>query len=96
MRKIGSLLVTVMVLTSCGSTQEAAPIVDPCVKVKESAREAAKKWSTRGEVDPTEVIGAKLEVLQWAFIVTGDAACFSDEMVATAKSAITLLSSSGN
>jgi hypothetical protein len=96
-RKIGILLVALMTLTSCGNTQVAAPVIDPCAKIVESESEAAKKWDARvGEVDRTTANLAKFEVLQWAFIITGNTECFSAEKVASAKSAIALLSAGAN
>ena len=97
MRKVGILLAALMTLTSCSNTQVAAPVIDPCAKIVESEREAAKKWEARvGEVDRNTVNAAKFEVLQWAFIITGNTECFSAEKVASAKSAIALLSVGGN
>jgi hypothetical protein len=97
MRKIGLLLLLVTVLTSCGNTQEAAPIVDPCAQIRETSKQASVKWTDwKVRIDEIGIIGAKFEVLKWAYIITGDAECFSDELVASAKSAITLLASSEN
>lgn len=96
MRKLGLLLCLSIILTSCAATKDAqeefAPI-DPCVQVRESAQQIITNLPDMDEVGKTI---AKLEVLRWAFLVTGDPQCFSNEMVATAQSAITLIGASGN
>lgn len=97
MRKVIVLLALLIALTGCGKTEEAALVVDPCVKINESEREAYKKWDARvGKVEPAQVTSAKLDILQWAFIITGNPNCFSSERLALAKSSITLIESDGN
>ncbi len=98
MRKVVALLALLIALAGCGKTEEVAPFVDPCVKVNQSEREAYKKWDGRvgQKMDPTQATSAKLEVLQWAFIITGNPTCFTSEKVALAKSTITILSASRN
>jgi hypothetical protein len=97
-RKVIAFIALLIALSGCGKSEEATPVVDPCATVVQSEREAAKKWNARADkkVEPAQVISAKLEVLQWAFIITGNPNCFSSDRLALAKSAITIIESSGN
>jgi hypothetical protein len=92
-RKLGVLIVLAVTLSSCGFPQHQETGIDPCIKVRETAQRIVKDLPDLNEVGKT---AAKLEVLKWAFIVTGDSQCFSGEVVATAKSAITLIGSNPN
>lgn len=93
MRKLGVLIVLAVTLSGCGFPQKERVEIDPCTEVRETALRIAKELPDLNEVGKN---AAKLEILRWAFIVTGDSQCFSDELVATAKSTIALIGSSGN
>jgi Tfp pilus assembly protein PilP len=85
-RKVAIFVSSLLVLSGCGFPQQAAQN-DPCAAVRKTAERLITNLPDVNEVGKTR---AKLEILRWAFIVTGDSQCFSDEIVATAKSAIAL------
>jgi hypothetical protein len=92
-RKIGTLLILLITLSSCGFPNQEQETIDPCIEIKKTAQNIAKNFPNLNEVDKTR---AKLELLRWAFMVTGDPQCFDGETVATAKSAIALVGSNSN
>jgi hypothetical protein len=92
-RKIGTLLILLITLSSCGFPNQEQETIDPCIEIKKTAQNIAKNFPNLNEVDKSR---AKLELLKWAFMVTGDPQCFDGETVATAKSAIALVSSNPN
>ena len=93
MRKIGTLLILLITLSSCGFPKQEQETIDPCIEIRKTAQTIAKYFPILNEADKNR---AKLELLKWAFMVTGDPQCFDGETVATAKSAIALVSSNPN
>jgi hypothetical protein len=87
LRKLRIFLVLSILISGCGATKQ--PIaVDPCDEIKDLEKRVLAELPSVDEVGRTQ---AKVEVLKWAFIVTGDPQCFSTEYVATAKSTIALV-----
>ena len=88
MRKVVIFLSLSLVLSGCGFSEE-APATDSCTEVRDTAQRIIDNLPDINEVGKTR---SRLELLRWAFTVTGDSKCFSDEIVATAKSTIALVS----
>ncbi len=90
MRKVGILLTLLLALSGCGGfpKEMTETQTDPCVEVREKALKISNDFP---ELSTGDKNTAKLELLTWAFLVSDNSECFSDEVVATAKSAIALV-----
>lgn len=87
MRKL-VFLIALLLLTGCSSSGTKENTVNACSEVRATATKLYKDLPDLNEATKAE---AKFALLNWAFVVTGDPECFSDELVATAKSAIALV-----
>jgi hypothetical protein len=79
-------ILCVLLFSGCTSSDSDAPAEDPCIAIRASAEEA---FEPLREMDLGSSM-AKVQLLSWAYLVTGDSQCFSVELVAQARTAIRL------
>jgi hypothetical protein len=86
-RALASLaILSVLLLSGCTSSNSVDPAEDPCIAIRASADDT---FEALREMDLNSSI-AKVQLLTWAYIVTGDSQCFSAGLVAEARTAIKL------